>query len=92
MDGQASPIDVAARQFIEQCRHDIAAAWTHVEAAKDVLRRSRWLVERWAVQANLDQVSELTPANLSVRRRRSRGFIMTASQTDRRSRRRSASG
>ena len=37
-------------QIIAQCRRDIEAAWTQVQAARDVLRRSRPLQERWKEQ------------------------------------------
>lgn len=44
---QALSVEAIARPLIAQCRRDIAAAWAQVEAAREVLGRSRWLVERW---------------------------------------------
>lgn len=40
-----------ARQLIEQCRREIAAAWEQVEAGRRILDHSRWLLARWAEQA-----------------------------------------
>ena len=40
-----------ARDLIEQCRGDIAAAWEQVEAGRRILAHSRWLLKRWAEQA-----------------------------------------
>ena len=40
-----------ARELIEQCRCDIAAAWEQVEAGRRILDNSRWLLARWAEQA-----------------------------------------
>jgi hypothetical protein len=39
-----------ARALIEQCRRDIESGWQHVEAAREILRRTRWLVPRWEAQ------------------------------------------
>jgi hypothetical protein len=36
-----------ARPIIAQCRREIEAGWQHVEAARNVLRGSLWLVTRW---------------------------------------------
>jgi hypothetical protein len=60
-------------QIIAQCRRDIEAAWVHVEAAREVLRRSRWLYERWKQQlADANRHTEEP-----VRQRpRSAGFVM----------------
>ena len=40
-----------ARQLIEQCRREVAAAWDEVEAGRRILDHSRWLLRRWAEQA-----------------------------------------
>ena len=37
-----------ARRHIEQCRREVEAAWIQIEAARDLLRRTRWLLARWA--------------------------------------------
>jgi hypothetical protein len=48
-DPTVSP-EVLARQAIERCRRDIEIAWTHIETARLLLRRSRWMLERWIAQ------------------------------------------
>jgi hypothetical protein len=40
-------IGFVARPIIVQCRREIEAGWLHVEAARDVLKRSQWLLTRW---------------------------------------------
>jgi hypothetical protein len=40
-----------ARELIEQCRREIAAAWEQIAAGRRILERSRWLMTRWAGQA-----------------------------------------
>lgn len=44
-------IRLLARQLIEQCRREVAAAWEQVEAGRRILDQSRWLLQRWAEQA-----------------------------------------
>jgi hypothetical protein len=93
---QESPIE-AAKPIIAQCRREIAAGWTHVNAARADLNRTRELHERWAEQikaiaaamaAQAASVSE----ELSHDRPRSEGFLMVPALKRRRNRRRSASG
>lgn len=43
-------IDPIARVLIAQCRSEIAAAWVHVEAARETLRRTRFVIARWQRQ------------------------------------------
>jgi hypothetical protein len=73
-EAAAPPIATVA-QIIAQCRRDIAAAWTHLESAKDVLRRSRPLQERLREQiasaARAAQAHEEAPHPP-----RSQGFVM----------------
>ena len=58
MADQAVSIEALARPLIEQCHRDIAAAWAQIEAAREVLKRGRWLVERWAEHSRLDEANE----------------------------------
>ena len=51
MEAEAQSIEALARPLIAQCRREIAAAWAQIEAAKDMLRRTRWLLARWAEQS-----------------------------------------
>ena len=59
-------------QIIAQCRRDIETAWVHVEAAREVLRRSRWLYEHWKQQL----ATSIVPDAPARRRPRSAGFVM----------------
>jgi hypothetical protein len=45
----SSPVayDPPARALIAQIYRDIAAAWEQVEAGREILRRSAWLLARW---------------------------------------------
>jgi hypothetical protein len=58
MAEQVVSIEAMARPLIEQCRREIAAAWVQVEAAREVLKRNRWLIERWAEHSRLDEAHE----------------------------------
>jgi hypothetical protein len=40
-------VEEMARQLIENCRRDIAAAVVQIEAARAILLATRWLLERW---------------------------------------------
>jgi hypothetical protein len=51
-------VEAMARPLIEQCRREIAAAWVQIEAAREVLKRGRWLIERWAEHSRLDEAHE----------------------------------
>jgi len=55
MTDQFHLVETIARQAIEQCRREIGAAWAQVEAAREVLRRGRWLLARWAEQARIEE-------------------------------------
>jgi hypothetical protein len=51
MAGQTCSIMTVARPLIEQCRRDIdELGWQHLEAAREMLKRTRWLVARWEAQ------------------------------------------
>src|SRR5262249_49953564 len=55
MTDQADNVEAITRQAIEHCRRDIALAWTQVEAAKDLLKRSHGLLDQWiAEKAQID--------------------------------------
>jgi hypothetical protein len=58
MAEQVVSTEAMARPLIEQCRREISAAWVHIEAAREVLKRGRWLIERWAEHSRLDEANE----------------------------------
>jgi hypothetical protein len=58
MAEQVVSVEAMARPLIEQCRREIAAAWVQIEAAREVLKSGRWLVERWAGHSRLDEANE----------------------------------
>jgi hypothetical protein len=107
VDDQSHFVETVVRQAIERCRCEIDAAWLHVEAAKDILRRSQWLLSRWDVQRAMQDAASavhlpafdiakagmfvLVESKTVVGRRRKRR-VTTAVPSDRHSRRRSASG
>jgi hypothetical protein len=89
------PIE-AARPIIAQCRREIAAGWTQVEAARAELKRTRVMHERWselmeAAAAAAAVATATASEELSHDRPRSEGFVMVPALKRRRSRRRSAS-
>jgi hypothetical protein len=67
MADQTGPAEALARPIIQQCRREIAAAWVQVEAAKEVLRRGRWLLAHWAERSRIDESSESARLNSSDR-------------------------
>ena len=92
---QESPTEMA-KPIIAQCRRDIAAAWTQVEAARTELKRTRVLHERWSelMKAAAEAAAAAAAAaseELSHDRPRSEGFVMVPAAKRSRSRRRSAS-
>jgi hypothetical protein len=89
------PIE-AANPIIAQCRREIAAGWTQVEAARAELKRTRVMHERWielmeAAAAAAAAATATASEELSHDRPRSEGFVMVPALKRRRSRRRSAS-
>ncbi len=91
---EQSPIKTV-QPIIAQCRRDIAAAWTQVEAARAELERTRVLHERWSEQMEAAAAAAAATAvseELSHDRPRSEGFVMVPALKRRRSRRPSASG
>jgi hypothetical protein len=92
---QESPAEIA-KPIIAQCRREIAAAWTQVEAARTELKRTRVLHERWselmkAAAAGAAAAAALASEELSHDRPRSEGFVMVPAAKRSRNRRRSAS-
>jgi len=92
---EESPIEIAV-PIIAQCRREIAAGWTQVEAARTELKRTRVLHERWselmkAAAAAAAAATASASEELSHDRPRSEGFVMVPALKRRRSRRRSES-
>ncbi len=84
---EQSPIE-AAQPIIAQCRREIAAAWVHVDAAREALHRTRPMQVRWANELAL---ADIASPELSHHRPRSEGFVMVPALKRRHSRRRLAS-
>jgi hypothetical protein len=92
---QDSPTEIA-KPIIAQCRREIAAAWTQVEAARTELKRTRVLHERWselmkAAAADAAAAAATASEELSHDRPRSEGFVMVPAAKRSRNRRQSAS-
>jgi|SRR5438128_1179382 len=92
---EESPIEIA-EPIIAQCRREIAAGWTQVEAARTELKRTRVLHERWselmeAAAARAAAAAASASEELSHDRPRSEGFVMVPALKRRRSRQRSES-
>jgi hypothetical protein len=58
MEEQSHAVEAISRPLIEQCRREIAAAWAQIEAASEMLLRSRWLLARWREQPRMDEAKE----------------------------------
>ena len=84
--------DQTIAQVIAQCRRDIASAWSQVEAARDVLRRSRALQQRWSEQAAAVEPVAPPPEPTHIALRSTGFVIIPARCADDRSRRQSVSG
>jgi len=52
MDDQVHGVDSTVR-LIERCRSEIAAGWQQIAAARQLLLRTRWLLDRWAAQRSV---------------------------------------
>jgi hypothetical protein len=92
---QESPTEIA-KPIIAQCRREIAAGWTQIEAARTELKRTRVLHERWselmkAAAAAAAAASAAASEELSHDRPRSEGFLMVPAPKRNRNRRRSVS-
>jgi hypothetical protein len=87
MTDQACSVIALARPLIEQCRRDIEAGFHHLEAARDMLRRTRWLVARWEAQREAyANVGTVTLANFDAARQ---AMFVEAKPEPRRRRRKS---
>jgi len=92
---QESPTEMA-NPIIAQCRREIAAGWTQIEAARTELKRTRVLHERWselmkAAAAAAAAAAAGASEELSHDRPRSEGFVMVPAAKRSRNRRLSAS-
>jgi hypothetical protein len=67
MTDRADPFETIARPLIQQCRREIGAAWVQIEAAREGLRRSRWLLAVWEEQRRKGDVYWKTRPDLSGR-------------------------
>jgi hypothetical protein len=87
MTDQPHSVLALARPLIEQCRRDIQAGLDHLEAARDMLRRTRWLVARWEAQREAyANIGAVTFANFDAARQ---AMFVEAKPEPRRRRRRS---
>jgi hypothetical protein len=64
MEIEANPVEAVAWPLIEQCRREIAAAWGYVNAAREILVRSRALAALWTEQRRVAAANE--EANLDA--------------------------
>jgi hypothetical protein len=60
MTDQTISPEALAWQAIERCRRDIEAAWSQIETARLLLRRSRWMLERWIAQMEAQSAARLS--------------------------------
>jgi hypothetical protein len=87
MTDQTYSVMALARPLIEQCRREIQAGLDHLEAARDMLRRTRWLVARWEAQREAyASIGSVTLANFDAARQ---AMFVEAKPEPRRRRRRS---
>jgi hypothetical protein len=103
---QSYSLQEVTQRIIAECRRDIQAAAVQIEAGKDILRRSRWLLPRWEAQSRVSAIRlppfdagkagmfVLVQSDDSRRRRRGGGrtAVRSGAPADRHTRRRSASG
>src|SRR5215831_10001203 len=85
----SGPVDALARQLITQCRREIEAAWVQIEAAREILRQSHWLLARWAEQGRIGEPTENARLASSARSEAARigMFVLLEPETRRRLRR-----
>lgn len=50
-----------ALRLIAQCRREIEAGWAQIEAARETLRQTRWMVVRWTEQRRAYEGREGAP-------------------------------
>ena len=108
MTEQTYSVEATTRQFIDNCRREIAAAALQIEAARAILVSSRWLLARWEESQRAgaaggihlpvyDEARATGFVGIEPPRRRRRRHLVTsharpAGSSDRRNRRRAASG
>jgi len=56
-----------AWQALAQCRREIAAGWEQVLAAREILRRTEWLRDRWAEQEQRTERWTIAETEIDVR-------------------------
>ncbi len=54
---QIPSVEAIARQIIDQCRRDVAAAMLQLDGARAILVGSRWLLARWEERRRADAIS-----------------------------------
>jgi hypothetical protein len=91
MVDQSGSVETVVAQIVAQCRREIAAAWVHIEGAREILQRSRWMLARWAEQLQAPNPSETARLESSARSEAARlgMFVGIAPGTHRRHLRRS---
>jgi hypothetical protein len=94
MAEQVVSVEAMARPLIEQCRREIAAAWVQIEAAREVLKSGRWLIERWTEHSRLDEAHESARLASFGRSEAARigMFVTVETETHHRGRRRDRGG
>jgi hypothetical protein len=58
---EAPSVEELALRLIAQCRREIEAGWAQIEAARDTLRQTRWMVARWREQRRMYEGPEGAP-------------------------------
>jgi len=92
MADQASVADTIAERFVADCRRDIAAAWIQIDAANDILRRTRWLLARWDAQRRVGDAGDIRTGARSRRSAPAGGMFVFIEAESRGGRRRTARG
>jgi hypothetical protein len=67
MTDRVDSFETIARPLIQQCRREIGAAWVQVEAAREGLRRGRWLLAVWEEQRRKGDLYWKSRTDLSSR-------------------------
>jgi hypothetical protein len=85
MVDQSGPVEAVVAQIVAQCRREIAAAGVHIEGAREILQRSRWMLAQWAEQLQAPNPSETACLDSSARSEAARlgMFVGVAPETRR---------